>query len=168
VKTGQIIAIILTLGLTVAIYLAVRTPQESEVIENIETTEVSSSNSAELDVKVEEAVKIIQSGSGAPMQAIGLLREVIAVDSNHISANYWLGEFSIASGQFDKAIIRFKKLCRLQPDNAEFIIKLAQAYKGAGQPEEGVAVLNQFLSMHPSDNIKEQINPVLDEMSVEL
>lgn len=170
-KTGQIIAIVGTLVLTVLIYLAVRTPQESEVTENTENTEAtqaSTSTSAELDAKVEEAVKIIQTGSGAPMQAIGLLREVIAVDSNHISANYWLGEFSIASGQYDKAIIRFNKLCKLQPDNAEFIIKLAQAYKGAGQPEEGVAVLNQFLSTHPDDHIKEQINPVLDEMSVEL
>jgi predicted Zn-dependent protease len=168
VKTGQIIAIVGTLVLTALIYMAVRTPKESIEESAPVETEATISAEAELQAKVDEAVAIIQSGSGAPMQAVALLREVIAVDSNHISANFWLGEFSILSGQFDKAIIRFNKLCKLQPDNAEFCIKLAQAYQGVGQPEEGVAVLNQFLSTYPDDNMKEQLNAVLDEMSVKL
>jgi predicted Zn-dependent protease len=168
VKTGQIIAILGTLVLTVVIYLAVRTPKESIEESTPEKTEAPVSASAELDAKVDEAVKIIQSGSGAPMQAVALLREVISADSNHISANYWLGEFSMLSGQYDKAIIRFNKLCKLQPDNAEYCIKLAQAYKSVGQPQEGVAVLNQFLSTHADDNMKVQLNAALNEMSVEL
>lgn len=167
-KKGQIIAIAAAVAVTVIIYLTSRTPNESAAPIEQEVAETPASTGSELDAKVEQAVQIIQSGSGAPMQAVTLLREVIAVDSNHISANYWLGEFSMLSGQYDKAIIRFNKLCRLEPDSAEFCIKLALAYKSVGQPEEGIAVLNQFLSTHPDEKIQEQVNAVLNEMSVEL
>lgn len=167
-KRGQILAILGAVVLTIVLYLAARTPKESAVKASEETVETPVAEVNELDAKVEEAVQIIQSGSGAPMQAVALLREVIAVDSNHISANFWLGEFSMMSGQFDKAIIRFNKLHNLQPDNAEYCIKLARAHGSAGQPEQGVEVLNAFLSTHPDDKTKEQVAPVLEELSVKL
>ncbi len=167
-KRGQILAILGAVVLTIVLYLAARTPKESATEAGPETIEKPVADASELDAKVEQAVQIIQSGSGAPMQAVTLLREVIAVDSNHISANFWLGEFSMMSGQFDKAIIRFNKLLHLQPDNAEYCIKLARAHSSAGQPEQGVAVLNAFLSTHPDEKTKEQVGPVLEELSVKL
>ena len=172
-KKGQIIAVVAAVVLTVGLYLASRTPQNTIAItqdqaEAESNTLESTANGNELDRKVEEAVQIIQSGQGSPMQAIGLLREVVQVDSNHIKANYWLGEFSMMSGQFDKAITRFDKLHSLQPDNLEFCIKLAQAYNGAGQYQSGADVLTAFLKNHPDKNVEEQIKPVLEKISVKL
>ena len=48
-----------------------------------------------LDVKVDEAVAIIQSGEGAPMVAIGMLLDVLREDPNHEKALMWLGNFSM-------------------------------------------------------------------------
>lgn len=171
IKKGQIVAIAVALVLTVVIYNSARTPDDSTLeTKELPATEEEVATAAEnpLDAKVEEAVQIIQSGSGQPMQAIGLLREVIQVDSNHIGANYWLGEFSIMSGQYEKAIERFNKITRLQPDNVEFCIKQAQAYDGAGQTAKGVEVLNAFLDAHPNEEIKKQVTPVLNKLSVKL
>ncbi len=168
-KIGQIIVVVAALVLTVLIYNFSRTPNDADLPtqEAEEVATVASENPA-LDAKVEEAVNMIQSGNGAPMQAIGLLREVIQVDSNHVGANFWLGEFSLMSGQYDKAIERFNKLLQMQPANAEFCIKLAQSYQGAGQTSKGVEVINAFIAANPEEKMNEQLNAVLEKMSVEL
>ena len=167
-KKGQIIAVVVALVIVLALYLSSRTPQ-SVVAEPAQTEETPDTADPmnELDAKVAEAVAIIQSGDGPPMRAIGLLREVITIDSNHIGALYWLGEFSVMSGQYERAIERFEKLHMLEPHNTEFCIKLAQSYVGNGQQEKGVQVLQDFKAAHPEQD-EEQIDAVLKEISVEL
>jgi cytochrome c-type biogenesis protein CcmH/NrfG len=166
-KKGQVIAIVVAAGIVAAVYLAQRTPKsaqtEAPVAEQVAEPAVNP-----LDAKVDSAVAIIQSGTGSPMAAIQLLREVVAVDSNHIGANLWLGEFSVMSGQFDRAIPRYAKILRLQPDNLDVCIKLARAYEGNGQIQQAVDVLNAFMAAYPNDKTKEQLSPVLEELSVKL
>lgn len=172
-KKGPIIAIVVAVAVVAAVYFADRAPkspenQEASTEESapaVETAEPASEASP-LDAKVDSAVAIIQSGTGSPMAAIVMLREVVAADSNHIGANYWLGEFSTISGQHDRAIPRYAKILRLQPDNVEVCIKLARAYQANGQKQQATDVLNAFLASHPEKEMKEQIMPVLDEMSV--
>jgi len=169
-KAGKIIAILIAAGIVAAVYLADRLPAKSAVsaqeTEQTEETPASNNAQADLDAKVEEAVNIIQSGDKPPMVAIQLLREVIEADSNHIGANYWLGEFSVMSGQFEKAIPRFKNILRQQPANVEVCIKLARAYEASGQIEQGKAILQDFMVSNPGEEVKEQIEPVLKEMIV--
>lgn len=162
-KKGQILAIVVALVVVLALYLTSRTPQSvvAEPTQTEQTPEPEPTN--ELDAKVAEAVAIIQSGDGPPMRAIGLLREVITLDSNHLGALYWLGEFSVMSGQFERAIERFEKLHTLQPHNTEYCTKLAQAYAGSGQKEKGVRVLQQFKAAHPQQDV-EQIEAVLKKL----
>jgi len=49
-------------------------------------------------------------GGGPPMQGIGLLLGVVAKDPNNRNAVLNLGLFAMKSGQFDKAVDRFKSL----------------------------------------------------------
>ena len=42
------------------------------------------------------------------------------------------------SGQFDKAILRFQKVVNAQPDNAEAVAYLADAYAGKGNKAEAI------------------------------
>ncbi len=169
-KAGKIIAIIVAAGIVAAVYLADRVPAESAVsakeTEQTEETPATNTEQSDLDAKVEEAVNIIQSGDQPPMVAIQLLREVIIADSNHIGANYWLGEFSVMSGQFDKAIPRYKNILRQQPANVDVCIKLARAYAASGQIEQGKALLQDFMAANPGEEVKEQLEPVLEEMIV--
>jgi len=172
-KKGPIIAIVVAVAVVAAVYFADRAPkspenQEASTEESAPAAETAepASEASPLDAKVDSAVAIIQSGTGSPMAAIVMLREVVAVDSNHIGANYWLGEFSTISGQHDRAIPRYAKILRLQPDNVEVCIKLARAYQANGQKQQATDVLNAFLVSHPEKEMKEQIMPVLEEMSV--
>ena len=80
-----------------------------------------------LDTKVRSAVKMIESGEGNPMEAIFALREVVEVDSNHRDAQFYLGQFSIMSGQWNKAIDRFKKVLRINSSDEYAIESLAIA-----------------------------------------
>ena len=68
-----------------------------------------------------------------------LLREVVAVDSNHIDGLYYLGKLAQASNQLEKAIERFKKLVYLQPQNQEYCLELSKIYGTLGNQKESKA-----------------------------
>jgi cytochrome c-type biogenesis protein CcmH/NrfG len=53
------------------------------------------------------------------MKGIKLLKEVIEEEPNNENALYYLGNFSIQSGQYEKAILRFENLVKVSPDNYE-------------------------------------------------
>jgi cytochrome c-type biogenesis protein CcmH/NrfG len=170
-KAGRIIAIVIAAGVVAAVYLADRTPDTTPTTEEATgqepKEESSGTTSVDLDAKVDEAVNIIQTQSQPPMVAIGLLREVIEADSNHIGANYWLGEFSMMSGQYQKALPRYKNILRQQPSNVEVCIKLARAYAANGQGEMGKAVIQDFMAANPNEETNEQLKAALKEMNVE-
>ena len=102
-----------------------------------------------LDVKVDEAVAIIQSGEGAPMVAIGMLLDVLREDPNHEKALMWLGNFSMMSGQWDKAIDRFHQLSKLFPENEMYALNKAQALLQTGDTTRAVEVSDEYLNTYP-------------------
>lgn len=167
-KAGKIIAIVVAAVVVIVVYMVDRTPAKDVATQTTPQEETPTAPSVDLDAKVDEAVAIIEGGSQSPMVAIQMLREVIAVDSNHIGANYWLGEFSMMSGQIDKAIPRFAKILRLEPNNVDVCIKLARAYDANGQTQMGVSVLQEFKETHTDQKYVAQVDPVLNELSVKL
>ena len=64
-----------------------------------------------------------------PMEGILKVRQVIERDSTNIFAQMVLGHGSVISGQYDKAIDRFERVVRLQPNNLEAIIMIAETYE---------------------------------------
>jgi len=118
--------------------------------------EVVSEAGNPLDSKVDEAVAIIQNGEGAPMQAIGMLLEVLREDPNHEKALLWLGNFSMMSGQWDKAVDRFHQLSQLHPDNELYTLNKAQALLQVGDTAAALSSANNYLNTYPEANrIKE-------------
>lgn len=71
-------------------------------------------------------------GNEPPMKGIGLIREVVEKDSTNIFGQYMLGVGSFISGQWPKAIERFTKVVKLQPDNLEVLLRLADACEQSG------------------------------------
>ncbi len=63
-----------------------------------------------------------------PMKGIGILKEVLNVDSNNVDALTNLGYFSIQSAQYEKAIERFETVLRIDPKNAEAFLYLTDVY----------------------------------------
>jgi len=136
------IALAVAIVAAVAIFSLPRTPFQEEKLQVKE-------EASALDVKVDEAVAIIQSGEGAPMVAIGMLRDVLREDPNHEKALMWLGNFSMMSGQWDKAIDRFHQLSQLFPENEMYALNKAQALLQTGDTTRAVEVSDEYLNTYP-------------------
>ena len=136
------IALGVTIVATAAIFSLPRTPFQEEKRQLKEKVSA-------LDLKVDEAVAIIQSGEGAPMVAIGMLLDVLREDPNHEKALMWLGNFSMMSGQWDKAIDRFHQLSQLFPENEIYALNKAQALLQTGDTTRAVEVSDEYLNTYP-------------------
>ena len=136
------IALAVAIVAAVAIFSLPRTPFQEEKLQVKEKVSA-------LDVKVDEAVAIIQSGEGAPMVAIGMLLDVLREDPNHEKALMWLGNFSMMSGQWDKAIDRFHQLSQLFPENEMYALNKAQALLQTGDTTRAVEVSDEYLNTYP-------------------
>lgn len=89
-----------------------------------------------LDAKTGLGIAYV-SGTPNPMQGIQLLLEVVKADPKNVKANTNLGLFSMRSGQFDKAVERFKTVIEQQPD-PEAWFYLASSYENLGQNEDAI------------------------------
>jgi len=64
-----------------------------------------------------------------PMEGILKVRQVVEKDSTNIYAQMVLGQGSLMSGQYDRAIDRFEKVLALQPVNLEAILLMAEVFE---------------------------------------
>ena len=154
-KKGVIIAITAAIVVSTGLFLAPITPEKKEVVDP---------QTASLDQKVDEAVLIIQSADGAPMRGIAMLREVLSEDPNHVKANYWMGEFSWVSGQFDKAVPRFEKVLEVDPSNVDAAKRLVTVYIQLQQNEKAKNVVETFEKSNPNHEALAEMNAILDNI----
>ena len=83
--------------------------------------------------------------SGNPqetMQGIQQLLSVVRKDSTNLKAQMMLGVGGLVSRQFDKSIERLNKVVTQQPQNAEAVAYLADAYAGKGDKANAVKFYN--------------------------
>ncbi|MCC8424475.1 M48 family metallopeptidase [Mucilaginibacter sp. UR6-11] len=102
-------------------------------------------------------------GGASPMQGIALLREVVAQDPDNINANLNLGLFSMKSGQFDKAVQRFKTVIAHKPDFESYFY-LAETYKQLGQKPEAIAAYEKCKQMMPNPVFGQRIDQYIKEL----
>lgn len=77
-------------------------------------------------------------GTQNPMQGIQMLLEVVKKDPKNLGANMNLGLFSMKSGQFQKAVDRFKTVIEIN-QNPEAYFYLATSYENLGMKKEAIA-----------------------------
>jgi cytochrome c-type biogenesis protein CcmH/NrfG len=92
---------------------------------------------ADLEAKTGLGVAYVN-GGGMPMQGIALLLEVVKQDPKNHSALLNLGMFAMKSGQYDKAVGRFKTMIAIK-EELEPYFYLAESYKQLGQKQEAIA-----------------------------
>ncbi|MFT6746373.1 MAG: tetratricopeptide (TPR) repeat protein [Glaciecola sp.] len=151
----QVILIVGALSTVVLLYIL---PTPNADFRTIELKEESPSESnLSNEEKIEKALKIMQGESGTPMEGIGLLKEVIADSPNHEQALFYLGDFSIKSGQFEKAISRFVKLTEVNPEAAQYWYMLAQAYELNKNSDKAVNAYQTFINFNTDSIIIEDV-----------
>lgn len=93
-------------------------------------------DSTNLEAKTGLGVTIVN-GMGMPMQGIAMLLDVVKKDPTNLKANMSLGIFAIKSGQFDKAITRFKDILSIKASPDAYFY-LATAYENLGKNQEAI------------------------------
>jgi tetratricopeptide (TPR) repeat protein len=120
-------------------------------------------DSTQTSVKVSLASCYVE-GSPNPMKGIMMLRDVVQKDSTNFQAQVQLGLFAMQSGQYDKAVDRFKRLQKIVPTNNEVDLYLAQAYAESGKKNNAIVVLNEFLKKSKDQVINAQVNDYIKQL----
>lgn len=103
---------------------------------NVAYTNAMQIDSTSNDAKTGLGITIVN-GMGMPMQGIAMLMDVVKKDPKNLKANMSLGTFAIKSGQFDKAITRFKDIIAIKPSPDAYFY-LGTAYENLGKNAEAV------------------------------
>ena len=86
-------------------------------------------------------------GIGMPMDGINLIRKVEAADSSNLYAHLTLVKGSILSGQLDKATSRLETVNRLDPNNVEAILLMAEVLERSGKKKEAAQWYEKSLAL---------------------
>ncbi len=115
-----------------------------------------------LDAKTGLGIAYV-SGTGAPMQGIALLKSVVTADPRNLKANMNLGLFSMRSGQFDKAVERFKTVISIQPD-AESWFYLASSYENLGKNTDAIAAYEKSKELAADPGLSNFVDKKIAEL----
>ena len=100
---------------------------------------------------------------GSPMQGIMLLLDVVKQDPNNRSANLSLGMFAMKSGQYEKAVQRFKTIIAQKPE-VEPYFYLAESYKQLGMKKEAIDAYQKCREMMPDQAFDQRIDEYIKEL----
>lgn len=117
-----------------------------------------------LDAKTGLGIAYVN-GGGTPMQGIALLLDVVKQDPKNWNANFNLGLFSMKSGQFEKAVERFKIASAAKPDNVEPVFYLAESYKQLGLRKEAIDAYQKCKQLMPDPTFDQKMDQYIKELS---
>lgn len=103
----------------------------------------------------------------APMQGIGVLREVLAKDSGFVEAHLQLGLFSLTSRQFDKAIERFSKVLMLDTSRIDMYVYLGDTYASMGNKDKAIENFEKYKSRISDTLIINNINSYIKNLKTQ-
>lgn len=113
-------------------------------------------DSTNLDTKVGIGKCLVEL-SPAPMQGIGIIKEVVKQDSNNLQAQLALGELSIQSSQFPNALYRYKRVLQIKPSYGEAYLSLAYIYQKTGNKQEEINNLEKYSTFVPDKKSREEV-----------
>ncbi|GAC1308186.1 MAG: hypothetical protein NVSMB24_21430 [Mucilaginibacter sp.] len=106
---------------------------------------------------------ITDADGGSPMQGIMLLLDVVKQDPNNRNANLSLGLFAMKSGQYEKAVQRFKTIIA-QKAEVEPYFYLAESYKQLGMKKDAIAAYHKCKEMMPDPAFGQRIDEYIKEL----
>lgn len=116
-----------------------------------------------LDAKTGLGVAYV-SGTQNPMQGIQLLLGVVKEDPKNEKANMNLGMFSMKSGQFQKAVDRFKTVIDVKP-TPEAWFYLGTSYENLGQKPEAIIAYQKSKELAADPSLSEFVDRKIKELN---
>ncbi|MDP4263421.1 MAG: tetratricopeptide repeat protein [Bacteroidota bacterium] len=102
--------------------------------------------------------------SAAPMEGLAKINEVLNKDSTNVYAQMMLVKGALMTTQYDKALKRLQTINRLQPDNLEAILMLADVYERMNQKPNAVKWYQQSLLFVKQEDMKAAIEKRIEEL----
>ena len=103
--------------------------------------------------------------SDNPMEGLKMIMDVTKKDSTNIYAQTMLVQGALISGQFDKAITRLQSVNRMQPDNIEAILMLADLYERNNDKATAISWYKKSLPFIKKADLKEVIEKRINDLS---
>jgi tetratricopeptide (TPR) repeat protein len=100
---------------------------------------------------------------GSPMQGIMMLLDVVKQDPKNRSANLSLGMFAMKSGQYEKAVQRFKTMIAQKPEFEPYFY-LAESYRQLGMKKEAIEAYQKSREMMPDTAFDQRIDQYIKEL----
>ncbi|MCC6251603.1 MAG: tetratricopeptide repeat protein [Bacteroidia bacterium] len=126
------------------------------------------SNALKLDASDLEAETMlgtcyVEEGSKA-MEGVTILKNVVKKDSTFLEAQVQLGVFAIQSGQYEKALERFEKILKINPEYIQAYIYLGQIYADMGRKKEAIEVLRLYMKKSNDYTLNQQVEKFINEL----
>ncbi|TAF44905.1 MAG: hypothetical protein EAZ51_03105 [Sphingobacteriales bacterium] len=99
-----------------------------------------------------------------PMQGIQLLLGVVKQQPSNLKANMNLGLFSMKSGQFEKAVTRFKTVLAVQP-SPEAYFYLATSYENLGAKNEALLAYTKSKELAADPGLTKYVDQKIRELN---
>jgi len=99
------------------------------------------------------------------MEGLKMIMDVTKKDSTNIYAQMMLVQGALISGQFDKAITRLQSVNRMQPDNIEAILMLADLYERNNDKATAISWYKKSLPFIKKADLKEVIEKRINDLS---
>lgn len=116
-----------------------------------------------LDAQTGLGIAYVNGGAPSPMQGISLLLDVVKKDPQNRNVNLALGQFAMKSGQYDKAVQRFKTVIAQKPD-VEPYFYLAESYKQLGMKKDAIAAYEKCKELMPDPAFGQRIDQFIQEL----
>jgi len=154
-KRPQLLALAGALVVVVLLVMAPRTPSGKQ--------EAQAPAMSAAQAKTAEAVALVQGQD--PMRGIMMLREILQEDPNNAEAHWHLGLFSIQSGQFDKALERFKKVRELDEQGFPDVwFYLGRTYATLDSTDQAIACFKKYRTIAQDTAIINGVDRFLIEL----
>jgi len=102
--------------------------------------------------------------SAMPMEGILKIKSVLDKDSTNIYALMTMAKGSLISGQYDKAISRLETVNRVQPDNLEAIMIMADTYERMNDKKNAITWYQNSLKFINRQDVKAEVEKRIEEL----
>jgi tetratricopeptide (TPR) repeat protein len=103
-----------------------------------------------------------------PMEGILMIREVAERNPDNLYAQMMLGVGGVMTGQFDRAIDRFRKVLDRQPDNIEATLNLAEAYEQKGDKTAAIKWYEKSKKLIKNPEITKELDNRINSLNKEM
>ncbi|MBC8045217.1 MAG: tetratricopeptide repeat protein [Fimbriimonadaceae bacterium] len=117
------------------------------------------------EAKIGLATVLVQ-GTNQPMDGILMLRKIDNEDPGNVKVNMVLGNFSIMSGQYDKAIERFTTVLEKDSLNLQARYLMAESYLGMQDTINAINTLEKGLKLAQDVEIAERIRQDINSLKL--